>query len=185
LERSLFEKWMFEAPGDDPPVEETETPPDVPADPPAEDPPDINPDEEAPADDMGDDPPPDIGDMDGSEETPEEENPLNNKDIGEKLSSVLNANLYQSYLELLTQIDSQLTSIKNNSDLLYTLSNETADIVNSLRKLDENLRLYISNSFMNNRYEKNLLFYNKCKNLCKLLNDKFDIAIHKGIKETQ
>lgn len=188
---SLFEQWMFEAPEDEvPPDEAMEAPADdAGGDPPdiSDDPPDIS--DDGGSVDVGD--PPDIGD-DGMDDYSDigdnpdeggEENSPKDMEVDEKLSAVLNVNLYQHYTELLGQIDAQLVSIKNNSDILYSISKDIGEVINSLKKLDENVRLYINNNFTNGRYEENLLFYNKCKNLYKLLNDKFDNLIHKGIKE--
>ena len=191
--RSLFERWMFEAPGDDPNTDPApETAPDIPEDPPTapDDPPDLavddTPDEPG---DLGDEPvddgPPDLGEdtFDDLGQDDMMQQGAQNMGLSDKVSSILNLNLYQYYTELLSQIGSNIASIKHNSDLLYSLSDEVEEIVNALKKLDENMRLYIDNNFTNERYEKNLLFYNKCKNLNKFLNDKFDSVIHKGIKE--
>lgn len=101
--------------------------------------------------------------------------------IDDKVSAIMNMNLYQRFISLLTSIGSQITSIKNNSDVLYTLSEDSVDIVDSLKKLDENIRLYLKNTFINENYSKNLLFFNKCLNLLKLLNDVFDEKVRKGI----
>lgn len=192
-QRSLFEQWMFEAPGDDPPVEETPAP-DMPDEaPPMDDtPPDM--DVGDPADDTpmdvggGDDLPPDLGNDDSFgdfEDLPADEEEKSPAGLSDKVSSILNLNLYQSYMGLLSQLESNISSIKHNSDLLYSLNKDIELVVNDFKRLSENLRLYIDNSFTNERYEKNLLFYNKCKNLNKLLNDKFDSIVHKGIKESQ
>ena len=193
-DKSLFEQWMFEAPGDDPPPDEpvaTETPPDVPDEPTTDDgPPDLNLDDAGgddtpPVDDIEDGPPDlgedDFGGDDFGDAPLDQDN--NNMKIDDKVSSILNLNLYQSYVELLTQVSSQIASMKHNADLLYAITPDTDYVVKALRKLEENMRLYIDNVFTNERYEKNLLFYNKCKNLNKFLNDKFDSLIHKGIKE--
>ena len=45
------------------------------------------------------------------------------------------------------------------------------NLVEFVKRLDENIRLYLKNSFINENYSKNLLFFNKCLNLLKLLND--------------
>lgn len=191
---SLFERWMFEAPGDDPPdaqLAEDTTPPEIPDDTPEEGPPDMDAGDDVGGDETpADDGPPDLTDDtfdDAGYGDEGEEGGEDVKDMGldDKVSSVLNYNLYQSYLELLTEIRSTITSIKNNSDILYAISKDTEGIINALRKLDENMRLYIDNSFTHERYEKNLLFYNKCKNLAKLLNDKFDSIINQGLKGSQ
>jgi len=196
---NIFERFLFEAPGDEvPPDMVDQTPPDVPAG--AENdaaPPDMD----MPPDDFGtdggdaggaDDGPPDMpdemgeddfsGDMpeEGAEENPDDK--LKNLGLDEKISAIMNMNLYQRYLSLLNTIGGQLTMIKNNSDILHTLSADSLDIVESLKKLDENIRLYLKNSFLNENYSKNLLFFNKCLNLLKLLNDVFDSNVKKGIK---
>ena len=66
--------------------------------------------------------------------------------------------------------------------MIYALSPEAPDIIGSLKKLDENIRLYLDNIFVNENYSRNLLFFDKCLNLLKLLNDAFDGSIQKGIK---
>lgn len=194
-ELSLFERYLFtEAPDETPPdVAATSDPgpPDIPDG--AEDqggPPDL------PGDDMGSDDggPPDIGggdddsfgggfedgDTGGAEDSTNEE-----LELDDKVSAIMNMNLYQRYLTLLNTIGSQLTMIKNNSDILYTISTDSLDIIESLKKLDENIRLYLSNYFLHENYSKNLLFFNKCLNLLKLLNDLFDGSVQKGIKSME
>ena len=69
--------------------------------------------------------------------------------------------------------------------MIYTLSDQTSSIIAPLKKLDENVRLYMSNIFLEENYSRNLLFFNKCLNLLKLLNDSFDASIQKGIKDKQ
>jgi hypothetical protein len=188
-ERSLFEQILYEAPEDEmppdlEPVEDTtsDAPPDLSA-------------EDIDAPDMSGEPesgsPPDlemddsIGDdnlaYDDEGEAPEEDT---HADLGidEKISNIMNMNLYQRYLTLLTNVGNQLSSVKNNSDALITLAPKSIDIITSLEKLDENIRLYIDNYFVRENYSKNLLFFNKCLNLLKLLNDTFDKNIRTGIK---
>lgn len=190
---SLFERVIFEAPGDPPPDMPAgntvaDVPPDIPEDiqdnPPdisggddtsggsmeGEDPPDIG---------MGDDQGEDSGDFGDTSANDGEEQP----ELSEKISTVMNQNLYQRFLSLLNNIGSQLSAIKNNSDVLYTLSSESLDIIESLKKLDENVRLYLNNSFLRENYSKNLLFFNKCLNLLKLLNDIFEKNVKKGIRD--
>lgn len=194
IESNIFEKFLFEAPGDEvPPDMVDQAPPDVPAGAENDEPPDMP--EEAPlGDDTGDmaaddgppDMPEDLGEDDFSGDMPEDgtDNPddqLQNLGLDDKVSAIMNMNLYQRYLALLNTIGGQLTMIKNNSDMLYTLSADSLDIIESLKKLDENIRLYLKNSFLNENYSKNLLFFNKCLNLLKLLNDVFDSDIKKGI----
>ena len=187
----LFQQSLFlEAPGD-----EGEASTDAqPADPPADDaPPDI-------PDDVGtesdNDAPPDMPDEDPSDDglgdtgfddgqQQEEEDPNKTMKLDAKVSTVMNVNLYQWYLTLLNTINTQLSMIKNNGDMIYTLSDQTSSIIASLKKLDENVRLYMSNIFLEENYSRNLLFFNKCLNLLKLLNDSFDASIQKGIKDKQ
>lgn len=187
----LFQQSLFlEAPGD-----EGEASTDAqPADPPADDaPPDI-------PDDVGtesdNDAPPDMPDEDPSDDglgdtgfddgqQQEEEDPNKTMKLDAKVSTVMNVNLYQRYLTLLNTINTQLSMIKNNGDMIYTLSDQTSSIIASLKKLDENVRLYLSNIFLEENYSRNLLFFNKCLNLLKLLNDSFDASIQKGIKDKQ
>lgn len=199
-ELELFQKFMFEAPGDDdsaavPPDEaQMDTNPDPPADMSTDvetvGPADVS-DEPPSVDDIGgvDDAPPDMGD--GGFEDDFSDDDLVEDDSGgtetqkldDKLSAIMNVTLYQTFLSLIGDINEQLSTIKNNTDMFYTLSNESLDVVPSLKKLDENVRLYLKNTFIHERYEKNLLFFNKCMNLYKLLGDKFNADISKGIKE--
>lgn len=192
-ELSMFEKFLYEAPGDDPPdAPPADSPPDVPAEAPADsDPPDIPDDAGA---DIADDGPPDMppdgedgfgdeggfGDEEVGNGGEGNENP---EDLGldDKVSAIMNMNLYQRFLSLMNTIGAQLTMLRNNGDVLYTLSSSSLDTVESLKKLDENIRLYLKNTFLNENYSKNLLFFNKCLNLLKLLNDVFDKNIKKGI----
>lgn len=130
--------------------------------------------------DVGDFPEDETFDDDGAGEQ-DDGNADGDLGIDDKVSAIMNMNLYQRFISLLTSIGSQITSIKNNSDVLYTLSEDSVDIVDSLKKLDENIRLYLKNTFINENYSKNLLFFNKCLNLLKLLNDVFDEKVRKGI----
>lgn len=197
-ELNLFQKFMFEAPGDDDP---TAVPPDeaqldTNTDPPTDmstdndGPADVS-DEPPSADDSGgvDDAPPDMGDGgfedDFSDDMVEDDSggTETQQKLDDKLSAIMNVTLYQTFLSLIGDINEQITTIKNNTDMFYTLSNESLDVVPDLKKLDENVRLYLKNTFIHERYEKNLLFFNKCMNLYKLLGDKFNTNISKGIKE--
>lgn len=187
----LFQQSLFlEAPGDegeastdaqptDPPADDA--PPDIPDDVGTESdndaPPDM-PDEDPSDDGLGD-----TGFDDGQQQ--EEEDPNKTMKLDAKVSTVMNVNLYQRYLTLLNTINTQLSMIKNNGDMIYTLSDQTSSIIASLKKLDENIRLYMSNIFLEENYSRNLLFFNKCLNLLKLLNDSFDASIQKGIKDKQ
>ena len=199
LSDNIFERFLFEAPGSDPPPDieqnnapdNTESgPPDIPDDAsddngPPDLPDDISDDNGAPPDlgddnDTGDD----FGTDDGLEDMEGNENPNdpNNLELDEKISAIMNMNLYQRYLSLLNNISNQIIMIKDNTDILYTLSPDSLEIESSLKKLDENVHLYLTNNFMNENYSKNLLFFNKCLNLLKLLNDTFNEKIQKGIK---
>lgn len=205
---SLFDKVMFEAPGDPPDIPtEGAGPPDSPPDISESDnaPPDMADDGGAPPDMGGDDSggdmgnePPDMGgddflgdgedDQGFGDEAPEEgdgENQDHPLEFDEKISAIMNMNLYQRFLSLLNNIGGQLSLIKDNSDMLYTLSNDSLDVIGSLKKLDENVRLYLTNYFLNENYSKNLLFFNKCLNLLKLLNTVFEKNVQKGIKSME
>ena len=181
---------FLEAPGDDGEASTDAQPTDPPAD---DAPPDIpddvgtESDNDAPPDMTDEDPSDDgLGDTgfdDGQQQ--EEEDPNKTMKLDAKVSTVMNVNLYQRYLTLLNTINTQLSMIKNNGDMIYTLSDQTSSIIASLKKLDENVRLYMSNIFLEENYSRNLLFFNKCLNLLKLLNDSFDASIQKGIKYKQ
>lgn len=193
---NLFEQYLTEAPDDTPPdMPSSDTgPPDMPAEAAMDDgPPELSPDEPSENNqDIADDGPPDLGDdfgdenqesFDDAEDQGNDDNPpIENLELDDKISAIMNMNLYQRFLTLLNTINNQLSTIKGNSDILYTLSSSSLDVVGLLKKLDENIRLYLKNSFLNENYSKNLLFFNKCLNLLKLLNDVFDKNIRKGIK---
>lgn len=205
-ELSLFEQILFEAPGDDPPDIPAggAGPPDMPDEPAAPDdtggPPDIADDAggDAPVEDDGGgdggDPeaPPEMGggdgdgSFDGGDEfgdTGDDQGDGEQQDLGldDKVSSIMNMQLYQRFLSLLNNVGSELSMCKINNDILYTLSPKCMEIVPALKKLDENIRIYLKNSFIHENYSKNLLFFNKCLNLLKLLNDVFDGDVRKGV----
>ena len=189
--QNIFKQFLFEAPEDEtPPDMIGNGPPDVPDGAQNDEPPDIP--DNVGADEMGSDEPPEMPDEFGEDELGDEDftddssiNPDDQSQIlglDDKVSAVMNMNLYQRYLALLNTIGGQLTMIKNNGDILYTLSSDSLSIIENLKKLDENIRIYLKNSFLHENYSKNLLFFNKCLNLLKLLNDVFDNDIKKGIK---
>lgn len=196
---SFFERFLFEAPGDDPPdapaadtAADATGPPDMPAGD-AGEPPDLGGDVggDPPADEGSGDPdaPPDLGgddsfdgaggDNGSGDGTEDGEDP--NAGLDDKVSDIMNVQLYQKFLSLLNNIGSELTMCKINNDILYTLSPDTMNLVPALKKLDENIRLYLQNAFIHENYSKNLLFFNKCLNLLKLLNDVFDKDVKKGV----
>lgn len=197
--RSLFEKIMMEAPGDAPPdMPPTDTSPptmeepmDAPPETPVEDsmdngPPDMSMDDAPPElseDDYGDANPEDGEGEEGEEE--QEKDPNEDLGFGEKVSAIMNMNLYQRYLALLNTIGSQISMMKDNSDILYSVSNDSLDVVTSIKKLDENIRIYLKSYFLNEDYSKNLLFFNKCLNLLKMLNQVFESKISRGVKATE
>lgn len=193
MDYDLFGKYLFEAPDDQPPdvALDDSNPPDIPDEPPVDDgPPDIS-DTTGDNIDTTDDGPPDISDgIDGDFDNQDSEEEIgndvnssieNNLDLDEKISAIMNMNLYQRYLALLNQIAAQLAMMKDSTDILHSVSPESVNIIDSLKKLDENIRLYIKNTFLNENYSKNLLFFNKCLNLLKLLNDIFDKNVKKGL----
>ena len=163
--RSFFEKYFYEAPEDEsPPDDNTGNESEQTSN----DPPDTT-----------DDGAPDMNDFDDNLDNSNISQDLH---LDDKVSAIMNMNLYQRYLSLLTTIKTQLTMIRDNNDILRTLSPDSLNIVDSLKKLEENINLYIKNNFTHENYSKNLLFFNKCLNLLKLLNDVFDKDINSGIK---
>lgn len=92
-------------------------------------------------------------------------------EFSEKISNILNVKLYQRYIQLLSKIENQLITIKNNTDIFTILFKSSGDSIDILKKLDENIRLYIKYYFVKENYSKNLLFFNKCINLFKINND--------------
>ena len=179
---------------DGPPPENisSSTPNDLPDVPTDDGPPDLGSEDDFPVDDAGnmeDDGPPDFegeGDEFGDEGESSEEDSEENKDpmdLDEKVSAIMNANLYSRFLTMLNNLGSQINQIHQNSDMIYAISPNASDIINNYKQLDENIRLYLKNSFLNENYSSNLLFFNKCLNLLKLLNDSFSSNINKGIKE--
>ena len=186
MESKDIYKFLFEAPGDEDEAT-TEAPEETP---PADDnPPDMGDDVAAdePMDDEGGlDGPPDIGDDFGDEDsfTDDTGEDTQNLTIDEKISSILNVNLYKNYLSLLSDIGTQLNTIKNNIDIFQAISDKTEETVTAIKNLDKNLRTYMMDTFQDERYENNMLFYNKCKALYKLLNEKFEKDIRKSIKSS-
>ena len=132
----------------------------------------------------GDDDGDDYGDYDDQESGEgEDDSKKVPENLNDKVSALMNANLYQSYLSLLQKFTAQQQAIKNNRDVLYTISPESLDTLDSLKKLDENMRLYMKNSFVNENYSKNLLFFNKCLTLYRLIVDQFAEVMKKGTKD--
>ena len=192
-ERSMFDRIFMEAPGDPPPdvsAEDT-APPDTGA---GDEPlamegntPDTPPEDIA---DAGGDPP-DLdeedfgGDEPLSDQPDEEPDETKNLDFDEKISNIMNMNLYQRFLALLNNINGQLTMLKDNSDTIYAVSQDSLDIIGALNKLDENVRLYLKNYFIQENFSKNRLFFDKCLNLLNLLNEIFQKKIEKGLKQAE
>lgn len=182
---NLFLKYLTEAPEDEAPEE---TPPNIPE----EDtgPPDLDEPTGGP-----DDAPPDLDDNfdtgvdeGGFEEEPEQQdqgssnNEINIDNLSDKVSAILNEQLYQRFLTLLTTIGNQISLLKNNNDVLLVVTEDIGKISESYNKLRENIRVYLTNNFMHENYSKNLLFYNKCLNLMVLLNESFNAKVSKGLK---
>ena len=152
----------------DPPEEAGTGPPDIDA------PPDVTAPDFGAGDNM-DDP------MASENEEPQEE-PLQ---VSEKISLAMNASLYQRFLTLLNTVNNQISSIKGNNDIIYAISPTSLDTIEPLTKLAENISLYLANSFLDCNYSKNRLFYNKCINLLKLLDNIFtkELRKHKAEEE--
>lgn len=104
--------------------------------------------------------------------------------FGEKISNVLNSKLYQRYLSLLNRIENEILSIKNNSDIFNIICKQSYESIEILKKLSENIRIYLNEFFLKENYSKNLLFFNKCINLYKLTNDQI-IKLMKHIKDDE
>ncbi len=196
---SLFERVLVEAPDDAPdmPTPDEVTPEASPPPPDLDDttggmdapdiggedsramdaPPDLAGPDEMMEDDLG-------GDGGGFDDSSSEDSgdPKESLNVDEKISTIMNQNLYQKFLTLLNTIGIQISSVKNNNDVLFAISPEITDTVESFKKLDENLRLYLTNQFEYENYSQNLLFFNKCVNLLKLLNDILDKSLSKGIR---
>jgi len=179
-------KFLFEAPGD-----EDEPTTDAPAEdaPTDEAPPDMNTTDEGGTDvdvtdDPGDNGPPDIdmGNDDFDSDFSSDEGSTENISVPEKISAILNVNLYKNFMKLISDIGTQLNTIKHNIDMFNALTPTTSDTVDQFHKLDENVRLYMTTKFRDERYENNQLFYDKCKTLYQFLNEKFGKEINKGIK---
>jgi hypothetical protein len=155
-------------------------------------PPDIGNDTstEPPADDLSADTPPDIEEEDysnidnigddGSNDPDNDSSNTEDLDLDEKISTVMNANLYQRFLTLIGSIADQLSILKDNNDTIYSASPKSLGIIESLKKLRENINLYLAYYFTNNNYSKNLLFFNKCLNLLNLLNKNFEKDLKDG-----
>lgn len=197
--RTLFELYLTEAPGDDDPPD-ISGPPDMPDETANDAPPDMadetgdsgedvgNVTDDGPPPDMDDTPDDSMGDFgadENGEDSDADKDTNKNLDLDEKVSAILNMNLYQRFESMLTKITGQIGSMKSNLDILHAISSDVPEIIDALSKLSENIRLYMKNSFMSENYSKNLLFFNKCLNLMKLLNDSFDKAVRKGIKDAK
>ena len=190
----FFKKLLYEASEDDPPDVDTTGPPDLPAEDndnsiSMDDPPDIG------GDSFDDAPPPPDVDNDsggfGDDNTDDEfgdapddgeNNQGHNMKLNEKISAIMNQTLYQRFLKLLGKVSSEISQMKDNTDVLYAITTEFTDVIDRLTDLETNMRLYLKNYFINEKYEKNLLFFNECLNLLAVINKIFDESINKGIK---
>ena len=195
--RSLFEQYLMEAPGDEDAAPDITGPPDIPDETTNDPPPDISDEADAGGGTTDDDPPPDMGDDDVPDDfgTDDDTEANSNEDndgeeksklgLDEKVSAIMNMNLYQRFITMHTKITTQIGAMKNNMDVLHSIAPDVIEIMESLNRLDENIIAYLNNNFSSENYSKNLLFFNKCLNLMKLLNDSFDKVIRKGIKEVK
>ena len=192
---SFFDKYFVEEGEDVPPADTGggDTGGAPPADaPPADDGPPDMPTDLGGGDDMGggtDDMPPGMDDFGGGDDSSGdtssgggEEGNKKEPTFAEKISNILNSKLYQRFISLLNRIENQLLSIKNNFDIFNIICSESTDHIDILKKLSENIRLYINEYFINESYSKNLLFFNKCLNLYKLTNDELIKVVKHGIK---
>ena len=193
---SFFDKYFVEEGEDAPPADTGggdsggAPPPEAP---PADDGPPEMPTDLGGGGDMGggtDDMPPGMDDFGGDDSSGDTSSGGGGEDDGnkkeptfaEKISNILNSKLYQRFISLLNRIENQLLSIKNNFDIFNIICSESTDHIDILKKLSENIRLYINEYFINESYSKNLLFFNKCLNLYKLTNDELIKVVKHGIK---
>lgn len=194
---NIFEQYLYlnEAPGDE------ESPPDIGEEAPPEDMPDIDDGMMDNGGDMPDMPDmPDMnmdGDMDmdmgggdmgdgGFSDEQQGDNgdlPDENLAVNDKVSLLMNVNLYNHYLSLRDKLRSELSATNNNKDILFSLSDDIVDIIKALDKLEDNLSTYMRNLFNNESYSKNLLFFNKCVNLYNLIIDNFNDVVKEGIRK--
>ena len=192
---SFFDKYFVEEGEDAPPADTGggDAGGAPPADaPPADDGPPDMPTDLGGGGDMGgetDDMPPGMDDFGGGDDSSGdtssgggEEGNKKEPTFAEKISNILNSKLYQRFISLLNRIENQLLSIKNNFDIFNIICSESTDHIDILKKLSENIRLYINEYFINESYSKNLLFFNKCLNLYKLTNDELIKVVKHGIK---
>ena len=128
----------------------------------------------------GDDSGDSAGFDDGGVDNEESDEP---KGLSDKVSTILNQKLHRKMSALLNDIGSQLSSIKDNSDMLLSISIGSQSMIDELSLLEENIRLYMTNIFLQRSYEINMEFYNKSVNMLKLLNDKFNMDIDNGIRD--
>lgn len=113
----------------------------------------------------------------------QEDNP-DNMNLPEKVSAIMNNQLYQRYLSMLNSVGTQISQMTDNGDVLFSLMKDGySELLNKFKKLDENIKLWMKNNFINSDYSKNLLFFNMCLNLQSLLNESFNKKIKKGVKE--
>lgn len=131
----------------------------------------------------GDDFGSDFGDDSGGDSSGEEGDDKE-PSFGEKISNVLNSKLYQRYLSLLNRVENEILSIKNNLDVFNIICQKSAESVEVLKKLSENIRIYLNEFFLKENYSKNLLFFNKCINLYKLTNDRI-VKLMKNVKDDE
>ena len=134
---------------------------------------------------MGDGGGDDMGFGDDQQQQQNGDLPNENLAINDKVSLLMNVNLYNHYLSLRDKLKGELSSINNNKDILYSISKDIPGIVSDLNKLENNVSTYMRNLFSNESYSKNLLFFNKCVNLYKLIIDEFNDLTKKGIKDVE
>lgn len=119
----------------------------------------------------------------GDDSNNQEDNP-DNMNLPEKVSAIMNNQLYQRYLSMLNSVGTQISQMTDNGDVLFSLMKDGySELLNKFKKLDENIKLWMKNNFINSDYSKNLLFFNMCLNLQSLLNKSFNKKIKKGVKE--
>lgn len=110
----------------------------------------------------------------------DQQNQPENIPLDKKISTILNESLYRRFLILKDKVTNHLSMITNNADTIQSLVPTALDILTSLKKLQENIELYLTRQFTAEDYSVNLLFYNKCINYISLLDDNFATELKKA-----
>lgn len=117
---------------------------------------------------------------DGDQET-EEENP-DKKDgkLSEKVSNILNQQLYSTLLNKNLEIENTINSINDlNSALPYDIINKNEEPLRKLKAALSRGQTYAIDSFIDNKYGENRMFYQKLDAVYTLLLDELNTNLKK------